>query len=85
MATDRLKVGTRVYGPEGAGVIRAHCSKHDVFVELDNGGSALYCQERTCREYEPVYQLPKGESLKRPTTAKVGSLRKFLRNFLHLA
>jgi hypothetical protein len=54
MSVDRIKIGTRVIGPDGMGTVKKHVAEHDVFVECDNGVEALYCQDPHCPEYEAL-------------------------------
>ena len=52
----KIPVGTRVIGPDGLGTVKEHdVGTHDIYVECDNGTTALYCQQPGCKEYQPVY------------------------------
>ena len=51
----KIKKGKRVVGPDGLGIVKK-VSAHDVLVELDNGSTALYCQDPS-KKYVPIYEV----------------------------
>jgi len=60
---NKPKINERVWGPDGPGVVTDVCDgTHDVAVKCDDGTIALYCQDRTCREYQPVYVMAQAQA-----------------------
>ena len=56
----RPHIWSKVRGPCGIGTVREHVGFHDILVEYEDGTTALHCQDKNCKEYEPVV-LIKGD------------------------
>ena len=55
-----LKIGLYVIDEKGfIGVVTEINDRHNVHVNLDNGGSGIYCMEPECEYYDPLYYKTK--------------------------
>lgn len=51
-----IKYGRQVIDSEGhLGKISEIDEIHNVIVEFSDGGSGIYCLDKTCLEYDPLY------------------------------
>lgn len=56
---DWIKKGVTVIDGQGmVGVVKEFQDIHNVWVKYENGSSGVYCLDKNCKDYDPLFPAP---------------------------